>query len=137
LSGVSESYTFDSEPILAFYLGEEGGKVTRGLLERIQSGEAEGCMNVINLAEVYYILSRISPDLAEGKQKNLRSYGIRVVSVEDDGLWRDASRIKANNFLSLADAFAVATAQANKSKLVVGWDREFSKLGVQLLRIRE
>lgn len=134
---MSESYTFDSEPILAFYLGEEGGKVTRGLLERIQSGEAEGCMNVINLAEVYYILSRISPDLAEGKQKNLRSYGIRVVSVEDDGLWRDASRVKANNSLSLADAFAVATAQANKSKLVVGWDREFSKLGVQLLRIRE
>lgn len=134
---MSESYTFDSEPILAFYLGEEGGKVTRGLLERIQSGEAEGCMNVINLAEVYYILSRISPDLAEGKQKNLRYYGIRVVSVEDDGLWRDASRVKANNSLSLADAFAVATAQANKSKLVVGRDREFSKLGIQLLRIRE
>jgi predicted nucleic acid-binding protein len=137
LNVASEKYTFDSEPILAFYLGEEGGKIVRDLLERVQSGEVGGCINVINLAEVYYILSRRSLDLAEEKQKNLRTYGLRIIPVEDDGLWREASLIKAKHSLSLADAFAVATAKAYKSKLVIGSDREFRKLDIQFLKTRE
>ena len=137
VNGVPERFTFDSEVILAFYLGEEGGEVVRDCLERGQSGAAEGCINIINLTEIYYILSRVSPELAEEKQKNLRLYGLKVIPVEDDGLWREAAHVKANHSLSLADAFAVATAEAFKSKLVVGSDEEFRELNIQLLRIRE
>lgn len=132
-----ERYTFDSEPILAFYLDEEGAEAVERLLKSVQSGEAEGYINVVNFAEIYYILSRINPELAEEKQKNLRAHGLRIVPVEDDGLWREASQVKANHSLSLADAFAVATAKAFKSKLVVGSDKEFSELNIQLMRIRE
>ena len=135
--GVPERYTFDSEAILAFYLGEEGGEVVRDCLEQVQSGAAEGCINVLNLTEIYYILSRVSPELAEEKQKNLRLYGLKVVPVEDDGLWREAARVKAKHPLSLADAFAVATAETSKSNLVVGSDKEFKELNIQLVRIRE
>jgi len=39
--------------------------------------------------------------------------------------------------LSLAGAFAVATAENQKSKLVVGNDREFEGLTLKLLKIRE
>jgi predicted nucleic acid-binding protein len=137
VNGVPERFTFDSEAILAFYLGEEGGDIVRDCLEKVQSEAAEGCMNVLNLTEIYYILSRLNPELAEEKQRNLRLYGLKVVPVEDDSLWREAARVKANNSLSLADAFAVATAKTFKSKLVVGSDKEFRKLDVQLLRIRE
>ena len=42
----------------------------------------------------------------------------RPASREDDGLSRDAAKIKAQHSLSLADAFAVATAEKQKSTLV-------------------
>ena len=115
---MQERYTFDSEAILAFYLDEEGAEVVEDCLEQVQSGEAEGCINVINLTEVYYILSRVSPELAEEKQRNLRLYGLKVVPVEDDNLWREAAHLKTKHSLSLADAFAASTAEAFKSKLV-------------------
>ena len=132
-----ERYTFDSEPILAFYLGEQAGAVVRDCLEQVKSGEAEGYINIVNLTEIHYILSRVNPELAEEKQRNLRMYGLKIVPVEDDGLWREAARVKAKHSLSLADAFAVATAESFKSKLVVGSDEEFKELNIQLLRIRE
>jgi predicted nucleic acid-binding protein len=134
---VPERLTFDSEAILAFYLGEAGAEIVRDSLEKVQSGAAEGYINVLNLTEIYYILCRVDPALAEEKQRNLRLYGLKIVPVEDDGLWREAARIKSKHSLSLADAFAVATAQTLKSQLIVGSDKEFRELNIQLLRIRE
>ena len=134
---MSERYTFDPEAILAFYLDEEGAEVVEDCFEKVQSGTAEGCINIINLTEIYYILSRVSPELAEETERKLRLLGLRVVPVEDDGLWREAAHVKAKHSLSLADAFAVATAAAFKSKLVVGSGKEFRELNIQLLKIRE
>ena len=131
-----ESLTFDSEVILSYLLGEKGGELVLDLLKKIQSGETEGCINVFNLTEIYYILYRVDPELAEEKVRNLRLYGLNIVSVEDNGLWREAAKTKANHSMSLADAFAVATADCFNSTLVVGNDREFEGLNVKLLRIR-
>lgn len=131
-----ERLTFDSEAILAFYLGEADGELVKDNLEKIQNGEAEGYINVLNLTEIYYILSRASPKLAEEKQRNLRLYGLKVVPIEDNGLWREAAKIKCDHSLSLADAFAAATAESLKTKLVAGSDKEFNNLNVQLVRIR-
>lgn len=128
--------TFDSEAILAFFFGEAGGDQVRDILEKIENSEAEGYINIINLTEVHYILSRISPEVAEEKQRILRAYGLRVVPIEDNGLWREAAQMKCNHSLSLADAFAIATAKSYKTKLVAGRDKEFNNLGVELLRIR-
>ena len=128
--------TFDSEPILAFFLGEAGGQQVVDILEKIEKGEAQGYINVINLTEVHYILSRISPKIAEEKQRILRIYGLKVVPIEDNGIWREAAQIKCNHSMSLGDAFAAATAKSFKTKLVVGSDKEFNNLGIELLRIR-
>lgn len=132
-----ERLTFDSEAILAFYLGEEGGEFVRDSLGKVQNGDAEGYMNILNLTEIYYILFRVDPELAEEKQRNLRLYGLKVIPVEDDSLWREAARIKGRHALSLADAFAVATAKSFESKLVVGSDKEFREIDIQLLKIRD
>jgi predicted nucleic acid-binding protein len=131
-----ERLVFDSEAILAFYLGEEGGETVRDMLQKIQNGEAEGYMNLLNLTEIYYILCRVDPELAEEKQRKLRLYGLKIVPIADDGLWREAAQIKSKHAMALADAFAVATAQACKAKLVVGSDEEFNGVGIHLLRIR-
>ncbi len=132
-----ERLVFDTEAILAFYLAEEGGDIVRDYLEKVQSGDAEGYINIVTLTEIYYILYRADPKLAEEKERNLRLYGLKVVPVEDDGLWREAARTKSRHALSLADAFAAATAKIQKSKLVVGSDKEFKELDIELLRIRQ
>lgn len=131
-----ERLTFDSEAILAFYLGEDGGEIVRDNLEKVQNGVAEGYINLLNMTEIYCILYRADPKLAEEKQRNLRLYGLKIVPIEDDGLWREAAKVKSKHSMSLADAFAVATAETLKSKLVVGSDKEFIDIDIPLLRIR-
>ncbi len=131
-----ERVTFDSEPLLAFFLGEPRGEDVSNLLAKVQHQEIEGFINVINLTEVYYILCRLNPALADESCRALIHLGLSVVPVQDDGLWREAAKIKAEHSLSLGDAFAVATAEKQKSALVVGGDREFDGLSVKTLRIR-
>jgi predicted nucleic acid-binding protein len=133
---VSDRLTFDSEAILAFFLGEVGAELVRDNLEKVQKREIEGYINVLNLTEIYYVLSRVSPKLAEEKQRNLRLYGLKIVPINDNGLWREAARIKCDHAMSIADAFSVATAETLKTKLVVGNDKEFNNLNVELLKIR-
>jgi predicted nucleic acid-binding protein len=134
---VSTRLTFDSEAILAFHLNETGGEIVRDCLRKVQDGDAEGFINIINLAEIYYILYRKDPSLAEEKCKALRIFGVKVVPVEDDYLWRRAAQIKGQHSRSFADAFAVATAETTKSTLVVGRDKEFAGLKVKFLTIRD
>ncbi len=131
-----ENLTFDSEAILAFFLGEEGGEQVRDCLLKVQAQEIEGYLNIINLTEIHYILSRVSPKLAEEKQRNLRLFGLKIVPVDDNGIWREAAQVKCNHSLSLADAFAAATAKRFRTKLVVGSDEELKKLNLQLLKVR-
>ena len=133
---MSDHLTFDSEAILAFFLGEAGAELVRDSLEKVQKKEINGYINILSLTEIYYILSRVSLKLAEEKQRNLRLYGLKIVPINDNGLWHEAAKIKRDHALSIADAFAVATAQNLKTKLIVGSDEEFNNLDVELLRIR-
>lgn len=111
---------FDTEAILIFYLGEGGAEIVENLLERIQNKEANGFLNIVNLTEFYYILYRKEPAIAEEKVRNLRAYGIEIVPITDNSIWKEAGKIKGMHTISLADAFAVATAKIKKDKLVVG-----------------
>ena len=117
---------FDTQALLVFYLGEAGSDRVESYLERISEGEVKGYLNVVNLAELHHILRRTSRNVAEEKERNLRSFGIRIVPVVDNSpLWREAAAIKADNALSLADAFAASTALLRKGILVTGSDIEF------------
>ncbi len=130
------SVVFDTEVLLAFYLGEQGGREVERLLVKIMKGELKGYLNVFNLTELYYILYRLSPDVAEEKERNLRGYGLEIVPVNDDGLWKEAAKTKVKQALSLADAYAVATAKLMNAKLLIGRDTEFDGLDVSVERIR-
>ena len=133
---MAERLTFDSEPILAFFLGEPGGEIVNNCLKRIQRNEIAGFVNVINLAEVYYILYRLNPHLADENCRAIGHLGVTILREQDDALWRNAAKIKAEHSLSLGDAFAVATAESQKSTLVVGSDKELNGLNLKLLKIR-
>ena len=129
------SVVFDTEPLLVFYMGEEGDTVVEEMLERVVDGDLHAYINIVNLTELYCILHRYSPEAAEEKTRNLRAYGIKVVPLTDDTLWRLAAEIKSRHPMSLADAYAAATAQVTGSKLIIGRDREFNSLRVETLRI--
>lgn len=126
----------DTEAILAFYLDEPGADKIEGLLRKSLEGSFDCFLNVVNLSEFYYILARKSEKIADEKEKNLRSYGVKIVPVDDDSLWKEASRIKASHSLSLGDAFAAATAKVLKADLVTGFDKEFRDIGLKVEKIR-
>jgi len=127
---------FDTEALLIFYLGEEGADIVEDLLRRIQNKELKGFLNIVNLTEFYYILYRRDAAIAEEKERNLRAYGIEIVPLMDNAIWREAGRIKGEHAISLADAFAVATAISKKDKLVVGRDEDFKKVSVPQIKVR-
>lgn len=127
---------FDTEALLIFYLGEEGAEVVEDLLRRIQNKETKGFLNIVNLTEFYYILYRRDAAIAEEKVRNLRAYGMEIVPITDNAIWRETGKIKGEHAISLADAFAVATAIAKKDKLVVGRDEDFKKVNVPQIKVR-
>lgn len=122
------SVVFDAQALLALYLGEKGAERVEDLLKRVLEGEITGIINAVNLAELYYILARKSSKVAEEKERNLRGYGVKVIPVQDDDLWKNAALLKAKNTLSLADAFALATAKKHRAVLVTGQDPDFKGL---------
>lgn len=128
---------FDSQSLLKLYLGEPGSERVVVLLREVLEGKIEGRINIVNLAEVYYILRRKSKQAAEEKEENLRSYGIDIIAVDSRSpLWKRAASLKADHSMSLADAFAAATALELKSRLVTGADEEFEGIeGLDVERI--
>jgi len=125
---------FDTESLLIFYLGEKGADIVEDLLRRIQRKEEKGFLNIVNLTEFYYILYRRAPAIAEEKVHNLRVYGVQIVPLTDNAIWREAGKIKGEYAISLVDAFAAATAIVKKDNLVVGRDEDFKKVEVPLIR---
>lgn len=130
------SVVLDTEALLIFYLGEPGADKVQELLEKTQKGESAGYLNVVNLAEFSYILQRRSAELAQEKERNLRAFGLEIVPLLDNELWRVAANIKAKHPLSLADSFAAATAKIKRARLVTGRDEEYRSVGVPLIRLR-
>ncbi len=131
-----EILTFDTEPLVGFFFGEANAKPVINLLEKIQQGDVEGYISIVNLTEVYYAIARKDTKSADEKIRLLRIFGLKVVPAEDKGVWREAALIKNKYALSLGDSFAVATAQALKAKLVVGSDKALNVLPVELLKIK-
>jgi predicted nucleic acid-binding protein len=64
-SKLQDTLTFDTEPIVAFLLGEPDGKPVIDLLQKVQSNTITGYINVFNLTEVYYTVARLNSHIAE------------------------------------------------------------------------
>jgi len=128
---------FDTQALLIFYLGEAGAGRVADLLKQVLDRKISGYMNIVNLAELYYILSRKSKKIAEEKEKSLRNFGVKMVPVINGVLWKEAAILKTSGSMSLADAFAAATAKTMKCRLITGSDPEFDSVaGIQIERVR-
>ncbi len=130
------SYVFDAEPLLAYFLGEEGAMKVAKLLHQVSQGHAEASASIVNITEVYYALLRLDEGAPEVAIQRLRAYGLNFIPVTDGAIGKEAARIKASHRLSLGDSFAAATAKIEGATLVAGSDPELEGLGVELFRIR-
>ncbi len=130
------SVVFDTQALLVLYMGEKGAERVAELLRQVLDRKIKGYISVVNLAELYYILGRKDRKMADEKERNLRSFGVKIAPVRDNALWKEAALLKASHSLSLADAFAAATAKDLKSKLVTGADPEFGNIDdIQIERV--
>ncbi|AFU57866.1 putative PilT domain-containing protein [Candidatus Nitrososphaera gargensis Ga9.2] len=117
---------FDSQPLLSFFLQEEGAAKVENLINQIERGSCEGYINIVNLIELRYILARAGKDLAE---ESLISSGMKIIPlVVGEDIWQIAAELKASHPISLADACAAATARVLDCQLVVSADPEFKAL---------
>ncbi len=115
----------DSFAVLAYLQGEKGARKVQELLRQAANGQLAVQMTVINLGEVYYIISRVyGQERAEEVVAMLRYLPVKLVAADEE-LVLEAARIKAKHPLSYADAFAVALAQRHGVPVVTG-DPEFS-----------
>lgn len=117
----------DAYAVLAHLEGEEEGKRVARLLEEAESGRAECFISVINVAEVLYVAQRRrGRKLALDVYALIRSWPVKVVEVNEEILL-NAADIKARHKVSLADAFAAATAKVLDASVMTG-DEEFEEL---------
>ncbi len=118
---------FDSYAVLAYINDEPAAERVEEYLNLARSEKAKLYMNVVNLGEVYYIISRRrGTDIANLAVALLKREPINLV-VADERLALIAGRIKAFHRLSYADVFAAATAIDLNAILLTG-DDEFKSV---------
>ena len=126
----------DSWAVLALVLGEsKAALVVRRHLRRANTGNTRLLLNVVNLAEVHYRVWRtLGEQRADEVWSLVHGLPVDIVPVKEP-LAREAARVKALHPVSLADAFAVATARLNAAPILTG-DPEILALPRSVVALR-
>jgi predicted nucleic acid-binding protein len=129
LAAAKKTIVFDSQPLLSYFLDEEGvSKKVESLITQVENGSYEGYINIVNLIELRYILAKAGKDIL-AIEESMTVAGMNVVPlVLGDYVWQIAAELKANYAISLADACAAATAISLDCPLVAGADPEMKSL---------
>jgi predicted nucleic acid-binding protein len=117
------NYTLDACAILAHIKKEKEGVLVKDLFHSAITEGPEAVsisMSVVNLAEVYYGMIQEKGGVAEADKVMSVVYGFpfHIISTISDEVYREASRLKADYSISIADAFACATAMSLDATLV-------------------
>ncbi|MFO7859990.1 MAG: type II toxin-antitoxin system VapC family toxin [Desulfosalsimonas sp.] len=119
-----KKFILDSYALLAFFQAEQGGEVVRDIFKKAQAGEAVPLLSVINLGEIYYIVSRkLGMETGQAVLEDISKLPVDLIEAGTARVLA-AAEIKAQHPLSYADAFAVAAAMEFSATIVTG-DPEF------------
>jgi predicted nucleic acid-binding protein len=114
----------DAWAVVAWATGEQpAAEMVRQLFLENRAQKAELIMNAVNVGEVYYIMCRKKNVRAAQQLISSLDREIRISNVDLD-LAMLAGNYKHNNRLSLADAFALATAEREAPALLATGDPE-------------
>jgi ribonuclease VapC len=116
----NSNFVLDAWALLAHFDDEVGAERVREALKSAENHECTIGMCIINVGEVAYIIER-ERGLAQVHDvlAAIRSLPITVLPANEE-LVLTAAHIKANHRLSYAGAFAAATAQLWRGKLLTG-----------------
>lgn len=119
-----KGFILDSYALLAYFQAEQGGAEVRDMLKKARTEEASVLLSVINLGEIYYIVSRkLGTETARAMVEDILQLPVDLLDAGTDRALA-AAEIKARHPLSYADAFAVAAAMEFSATIVTG-DPEF------------
>ncbi len=115
---MKEAYTLDTSAIMAYFLGEKGKDSVSSILSMSQKKGISVYVSFMTYMEVLYRTWKLSDEIT-GRRAYvmLRNLPVKEIMQDEDLLLR-AAAIKANNFLSVADAWIIATAQKTESTLI-------------------
>jgi len=109
---------------MAWVQDEPGAQIVEDLLVEANRKDERLLLHEVNLAEVYYLsIRRVGEAQTQTLAAQLLSLPIQVISTTPEILWQ-AALVKARYPLSLADAFAMASAIIWDAAVVTG-DPEF------------
>jgi predicted nucleic acid-binding protein len=115
-----QNYILDACAVIAFFNGEEGAVVVRGLLDRARNNEITLTMNAVNLIEVYYDRIReIGTEQADAIIQDIYdTFPISIIETINPVIVREAAHLKALGKMSFADTILVATASYSGATIV-------------------
>lgn len=120
-------YLLDSFAILTWLQNEAGAQTVEDLLAEANRKDEKLLLHEVNLAEVYYFsIRRVGEEQTRSIGAQLLTLPIHVASSTPEILWQSAL-LKAKYALSLADAFAGATAIEHDATIITG-DPEFEAI---------
>jgi predicted nucleic acid-binding protein len=107
------NYVLDACALLALFNGEQGDAVVDDLLIRADEDEIKLYMSIVQLIEVYYDRIRVvGSEMAAEILESILNYPITIIDNISTPVFHEASRLKAANKMSIADAIGIATAES-------------------------
>lgn len=120
----NKEFILDSYALLAYFQAEQGGEEVRDILKKARSEKVSILLSVINLGEIYCIVSRrLGMETARAVVEDISKLPVNMIDADRDRALA-AAEIKARHPLSYAAAFAVAAAMEFSATIVTG-DPEF------------
>jgi len=124
-------FVLDTFALIAHFEAEPGGEKVSQLLIDAGNGEITIAMSLINVGEIFYIITRQQGiSKAEIMLDDLRAFPITFYEATENRILA-AARLKAEYPISYADAFAASLAQELGASLVTG-DPEFKTIKEKL-----
>ena len=122
---MSNVFVLDACALIALLKNENGADKVAATYNKAENGEAQIVMNRVNLLEVFYGYYR--DDGEEYAEKIMSGVEKSIISVSefDEGLFKEAGRLKASYRISLADSIALAQAMALGGELLTADHHEF------------
>jgi predicted nucleic acid-binding protein len=119
-------YVLDACALIAYYNEEEGIDKVKNALSEAISGDSDVLIHRVNLFETYYDLLRtFGEDMTSKVMDSFENAPITVIDTITDELMREAARFKIAFKISVADAFALATARLENATLITADHHEF------------
>jgi predicted nucleic acid-binding protein len=122
-------YVLDACSLIAYYNNEDGSLKVKPIIKEAVDGDSDILIHRVNLFEVYYDLSRASGEVfVKAAMKSFNDSPIRVIDTITDEAMKEAARFKLSYKISVADAFALATAKLEDATLVTADHHEFDAI---------